>query len=145
MMAGTTGNRSEGQPIRRWSLSKTRRPPATRIHRCMNTIMMTRPFRRLHSNKPDIGILLSNNKLVIKFINLPHSRTSVGIASCSGLGLLGSEHLLQVAPNNARGLRGINPSPEPLAFVVLHDGASLGVEGSQTFAQRVNVVIGASD
>ena len=63
----------------------------------------------------------------------------------SYLCFLCGKNLLEIAPNNARGLSSVNSSPKSPALVVFDNRTSLGVEGGQTLAERIDVVVGPLD
>jgi len=63
----------------------------------------------------------------------------------TNLGLLRSECLLKVAPNDTRGLGSVDSGPKSLALVVPDHRASLRVEGCQTLTERIDIIVGPLD
>ena len=143
--------RSGNEPMRwRWS-KKVRYQTVTRVHGLYETHQETvipGVLCGYTPRAPDVGVRLLRENTVIKYVlsSLPNQGTSVGSSRSHWcLGPLRSEHLLEVAPNNARRLGSVNPSPKPLVLVVLDDRASLRVVGIQTLSERIDVIVGPLD
>lgn len=91
---------------------------------------------------PDVGVCLLQEKAVKLNIN-PSARKRPWQRPC--LSPLRGERLLEVTPDNARRLGGVDPNPKPLLLVILDNGSGLRVVSGQTLSERIDVVIGSLD
>ena len=97
---------------------------------------------RLITVTPDVGVCLLQEKAVKLNIN-PSARKRPWQRPC--LSPLRGERLLEVTPDNARRLGGVDPNPKPLLLVILDNRSGLRVVSGQTLPECVDVVIGSLD
>jgi len=94
---------------------------------------------------PDFGGRLLDEQVLVFKYKVPPVRECPWVIDRTNLGLLRSECLLKVAPNNTWGLGSVDSGPKSLALVVPDHRTSLSVEGSQTLTERVDVIVGPLD